>query len=203
MVNIMGELSRLINDVQPQTINKLMPGRWQYTRTEQQISEQNNLCDKPCNVEELELCWGNWGTPGDEYYQPDNRSCSAETWDNGTTGVGYEREMFSNSCGRSCSSDPNMFFEFFKRPQNASVTGRLIPDKVGVLGEMVIEVTNIHVTGLEHFVYDMQLLDVVAWYAIGNSARLFVDSPATLSMDVKVGVSGMRDFFARVASRRP
>ena len=193
MVNIMGELSRLINDVQPQTINKLMPGRWQYTRTEQQTSEQNNLCDKPCNVEELELCWGNWGTPGDEYYQPDNRSCSAETWENGTTGVGYERKMFSNSCGRSCSSDPNMFFEFFKRPQNASVTGRLIPDKVGVLGEMVIEVTNIHVTGLEHFVYDMQLLDVVACYAIGNSARLFVDSPATLSMDVKVGVSGMRD----------
>lgn len=59
--------------------------------------------------------------------------------------------MYTNSCGRSCSSDPNVFFEFFKRPQNSSVTSEFvtdparlaklsIPDNVGVLGEMEIEV---------------------------------------------------------------
>lgn len=200
VINIMRELSIVVNNaIQPQTINALMSdGLWDYTRSEDQIHVQNfenkdMLCNQPCPVKELELCWGNWGGSEDSFYQPENRSCSAATWEHGTTGVGYDREMYSNSCGRSCSDDPKMFFEFFKRPQNSSVTGKMPPDNIGVLGEMAIEIANIQATGLENLVHDMQLLDITGKYAIGNYASLFAESPATVSVDVRIGISGMKE----------
>ena len=221
VINIMKTVSKLVNQsVTPAMLNSVIRGdnggTIRFQRSAAQIAEDsrdNTLCNKPCTVKELELCWGNWGDDGFEPspYQPDSRTCSNETWEHGLTvqhpcagggcavsataptGVGYEREMYTDSCGGRCSEDPNMFFEFFKRPQNSSVTGLKVPDNVGVLGEMVIEVANVMATGMDNAVQNVALLDITGPYSIANFAKIFQEAPVRLSMDIKIRISGMKN----------